>query len=233
MANFQVHFGTSTTLAGIYAGGAYLLGDFDWGTALLAGGLTSLGGIIPDLDSDSGIPVRELFGLAGAFCPLLLLPRLLDWNLGPEKTLVLIVSSYLLMRYGGSWLFRRITVHRGMFHSIPAMLIAGMVVFHLYGNRPTHLRHFMAFGMMIGFLSHLVLDEIYAVNLMGFRIKLSQFAGSALKLLSPSWSANLLTYGILLLLGTYYWPEQDTTGSRFSDPPIHQTIRPIPLPLRK
>ena len=38
----------------------------------------------------------------------------------------MLAATYLLVRFGVSELFKRITVHRGMYHSIPAMLIAGL-----------------------------------------------------------------------------------------------------------
>ena len=65
MANFQGHITTSSVL-GVAVGdfGAWYF-NYDWGTVFLAAGLTAIGGMLPDLDSDSGIPVRELFGLAG------------------------------------------------------------------------------------------------------------------------------------------------------------------------
>jgi len=52
--------------------------------------------------------------------------------------------------------------------------------------------------VMLGFLSHLVLDELCSVNFMGVTIKLNKYAGSALKFRSPSAAATGLTY---LLLG--------------------------------
>jgi len=41
---------------------------------------------------------------------------------------------------------------------------------------------FLAVGAMIGFLSHLVLDELCSVDLNGWCRRLNQFAGSAVKL---------------------------------------------------
>lgn len=53
---------------------------------------------------------------------------------------------------------------------------------------------------MLGFLSHLVLDEIYAVNFNGIIPRLNQFAGSAVKLYSKSLVGNLTCYGLLAAL---------------------------------
>src|SRR5215470_13734025 len=132
MANFQGHITTSGILGvGVGAAGYWYL-HYDWGTVLLAGGLTAIGGMLPDLDSDSGIPVRELFGLAGVLIPLLLFERIRRYGLTPEQLFVLLAATYLLVRFGVSEVFKRITVHRGMYHSIPAMLIAGLAVFLMH-----------------------------------------------------------------------------------------------------
>jgi hypothetical protein len=81
-------------------------------------------------------------------------------------------------------------------------------------------RLYFAAGTMIGFLSHLVLDELFAVDLMGVVPKLNQFAGTALKLKSDSWSATLFTYVILCTLSYMAWV---STGS----PTWEHTISPL------
>src|SRR5437868_1468282 len=203
MANFKGHISTSTALGIAVGATGYWYFHYDWGTACLAAGLTAIGGMLPDLDSDSGVPVRELFGLAGLLVPLLLVHRLARLGLTPEQLLVVTAGIYLVVRFGVSELFRRITVHRGMFHSVPAMLIAGLAVFLMHRpDRPIvaeelHHRAFLAVGTMIGFLSHLVLDEIFAVDLSGGVPKLNQFAGSAVKLKSDSWLATGIMYVLL------------------------------------
>ncbi len=208
MASFPVHLSTSTTLGVLYGiGGLYSAQTLDWSQAVLAAGLTAVGGIIPDLDSDSGKPVREMSSLAGAFVPLLMIPRLQAWfPVGQEEKIVIIAAGfYLFCRFILAELFNRYTIHRGMFHSIPAMLICGFAIFHLYDDRTSWLRYYMALGMMIGFLSHLVLDEIYAVDFHGVIPKLNHMAGSALKLFSKSWGANVVCYSICVGLGYLYW----------------------------
>jgi hypothetical protein len=211
MANFFGHISTSSTLGVAVGAAGFWYFQYDWGTACLAGGLTAIGGMLPDLDSDSGIPVRELFGVAGFFVPLLLVGRLQQFNLTFEQLIVVLACAYLVMRFGVSELFKRITVHRGMYHSIPAMLIAGLAVFLMHrpeqtlGADEVRKRLYLATGTMIGFLSHLVLDELFAVDLMGVVPKLNQFAGSALKLKSDSWWATGLTYVLLCGLGYMAW----------------------------
>ncbi len=230
MANFQGHITTSGILgAAVGAVGAWYF-HYDWGTVCLAAGLTTIGGMLPDLDSDSGIPVRELFGVAGFLIPLLLLGRLRQFELTPEQMLVILAGAYLIVRFGVSEIFKRITVHRGMYHSVPAMLIAGLAVFLMHrpnqaiAGEELNKRLYLAAGTMIGFLSHLVLDELFAVDLMGLVPKLNQFAGSALKFRSDSWVATLLTYAILCTLGYMAWI---STGSPTMEQTWVQTIAPL------
>lgn len=211
MASFHGHITASSALGlAVGAFGSWHL-HYDWGVVFFAAALTTIGGMLPDLDSESGIPVREMFGLAGVLAPLLLAERVRQLGYRSEELLVLLGATYLLVRYGVAAIFKHFTVHRGMFHSIPAMLIAGMVVFlmhrsdHVMGAEELQKRFYLAAGTMLGFLSHLILDELFAVDLMGFVPKLNHFAGSALKFTSASWPATLVTYTILLALGYMTW----------------------------
>lgn len=194
MASYQGHLSLSSSLGMMYGLTGLFVYDLDWGPVFLGAGLTTLGGLLPDLDSQSGVPVRELFNLAAAAVPFLIIKRLLNADFTPEQTLVILSGLYLFIRYGLSNIFKKLTVHRGMFHSIPAMFIAGMTVFLIYESPNWHYRIFLAAGTMFGFLSHLVLDEIYSVDMNGIKLSINQFAGTALKFYSRSWKANLFCY---------------------------------------
>ena len=213
MAGFRTHI-TVSTLCGLGYGAAAVrpLG-FPAETAFLAAGVTAVGGMLPDLDSDSGVPVRELSSLAAAVIPLLLMPRLTSAGMSQEGVLAAVGFLYLLIRYGAGFLFRRVTVHRGMFHSSPAMLIFGLIVYLEY-HGAMRTRLLLAGGVMIGFLSHLVLDELYSVDFNGVRLRLNKFAGSALKLASPSWVATSVCYGLLAGLGVLAYLDYLETAGR-------------------
>jgi hypothetical protein len=206
MASYRGHLTASGLLGGGVAFLAWRL-ELGWGPAILAGALTTLGGLLPDLDSDSSVPQRELFGLAAAAAAFLMLRPLEERGYTLEQRAVLAGGVYLLMRYGVRALFDRYTVHRGMFHSIPAMLIAGLVVFLLDHGPSLNTRLVLAGGTILGFLSHLVLDELYAIDLMGLKLRPNRYAGSALKLYSRSVTATSITYVILAGLSLLAWQE--------------------------
>jgi len=207
MASYRGHLMFSTALGAGYGAAAFWLGGLDWIPAVLGAGITSASGLLPDLDSDSGVPVRVLFSLAAVLTPALLLTRILALNLPLLQTVLLLGSIGLLIRYPFAALFKHLTVHRGMFHSIPGMFITGLLVFLGFHHADIGVRLFMAGGTMIGFLSHLVLDELCSVNFEGAKIHLNKAAGSALKLFSSSRSASLVAYAILAGLAFLAWPD--------------------------
>jgi membrane-bound metal-dependent hydrolase YbcI (DUF457 family) len=202
MASYRGHLAFSSILGSAYGSAAVWLWRLDWGEAVLGATLTTLGGLLPDLDSESGVPVRELFGAAAAVVPFMVLPHLHRDGLSMERTLVIMIASYVFIRYVVANLFKRYTVHRGMFHSIPALFISGLATYLLYQSPHPGIRILLAGGVMLGFLSHLVLDELYSVDFNGLRLRLNKFAGSALKLGSKSYFATGITY--LLLVGLVY-----------------------------
>jgi LexA-binding, inner membrane-associated putative hydrolase len=107
------------------------------------------------------------------------------------------------VRFVLGFTFRRLTVHRGMFHSVPALVIAGLALFLLYDHLRFGTRLYLAGGVMIGFLSHLVLDELFAVDFQGGRVN-NKF-GTALKFFSPSFVANTFCYFVLFSLAILAW----------------------------
>jgi hypothetical protein len=206
MASYRGHLMLAVPLGAAYGGLSLLRPEWDWGPIFLGAGFCSIGGVLPDLDSDSGVPQRELFGTMSAVAAALLYhPLTRRAGLPVEQALVLVGLFYFLLRYAGAALFRRVTVHRGMFHSIPAMLIAGLTVYLVYPTTDLMLRLYLAGAVMAGFLSHLVLDEFYAVDFNGVRVKFNKFSGSALKFGSHSWLATLTAYALLIGLGYVAW----------------------------
>jgi membrane-bound metal-dependent hydrolase YbcI (DUF457 family) len=213
MAGFSTHVTVSATCGLAYGYAIHKTAECHWEAAVLTATLTTVGGMLPDLDSDTGRPVREIFGLAAAVVPLLAVPRLSQLGLSHEGILASLVLSYLLVRYGLAWVLSQVTVHRGMFHSIPAMFIAGLIVYLGYRSTNTLLRLELAGGVMLGFLSHLILDEIYSVDFNGVRLKVKKSSGSALKFFSDSLVGTTVCYTLLGALSYLAWMDWQSLPS--------------------
>lgn len=96
--------------------------------------------------------------------------------------LALAIASYFVIRFPVQWLFEQLTVHRGALHSLLANLlftaIAVPIAYHVLA-----LEAQTAWGIggfiFLGATIHLILDEIYSIELSGMRVKRS--FGTALK----------------------------------------------------
>ena len=58
----------------------------------------------------------------------------------------------------------------------------------------------LSVGVAVGFLSHLILDELYSVQWDGTRVKLKRSAGTALKFMGARFVPNAICYGLLMFL---------------------------------
>lgn len=198
MADFKTHI-TTSTLCGIALGGtAYAGFNYPLDHSLLAAGLCSVSGMLPDLDSDNGVPVREMFSLAAAIIPMMLIDRFQHMGLTVEQMVLAGLGLYLGIRFGVSAIFKRFTVHRGMWHSIPAALLAAGIAFFICSCHDVRLRLFKALAVFVGFCSHLVLDEIYSIDLSGRTIRLKKSLGTALKFFGGSPLANICVYAMVI-----------------------------------
>ena len=200
MAGFKTHITTSSLLGIGYGGVAFGLYDVPLPTCVLAGGLCGISGMLPDLDSGSGRPLRESVAFAAAVAPMMMIGRFEQLGMSLESIVLAGALIYLVIRFGLAWFLRKYTVHRGMFHSLPAALIAGEVAFLLVESPDLTIRYYKAGAVVLGFMSHLLLDEIYSVEWYRGRLRLKRSFGTAVKLWSKSPWANLSTYVKLGLL---------------------------------
>jgi hypothetical protein len=199
MANFQTHLTGSTVLGIGYGAAAYGFYGVPAPTCILAAGLCSVSGMLPDIDSGPGRPLKEITTFMAAVVPAMMVRRFEHLGMSPESVILTAAVIYALIRFGLHWLLKRYTVHRGMFHSLPTAAIFGEVAFLLAYNDDTAMRWFTAGGVVLGFLSHLLLDEIYSVQWNGTP-RLKKSFGTALKLFGEGWGANLFAYAQVLVL---------------------------------
>ncbi len=223
MAGFKTHISTSGLLGVGYGAVGYAQLHLPLPTCVLAGGLCAVSGMLPDLDSDSGVPLRESLAFASAVVPMLAVERLKQAGLAPESIVLAGALIYLLIRFVAGELLRRYTVHRGMFHSIPAMLIFAEFTFLICGDHDLRLRIYKSAGVALGFFSHLLLDELYSIEWRRGRLRLKKSFGTALKLWGKSPWANFTTYLklaflTLLILNDPTWAHMLDPDGKYSMP---------------
>jgi membrane-bound metal-dependent hydrolase YbcI (DUF457 family) len=200
MAGFKTHVGVSTVVGIGYGTAGSLLWGVPLPAAIVSTGLCSVAGMLPDVDSDSGKPIQEVMGFAAAVVSLSVLESLRQRGLGPDSLVAVGMGAYAFVRFGLGAILRRLTVHRGMWHSLPAVAIAAMVTAFLCFDETPLNRWFKVGAVALGYLVHLLLDEIYSVRFARGRVRLKKSSGTALKVWGDSLGANLFTMANLLLL---------------------------------
>ena len=201
MADFKTHITASTILGVGYGSIGYSLFDVPPAHALVAGALCSVAGMLPDLDSNSGIPQREMLSFVSVVVPMLMIDRFEQFQLNHEQMVFVAGVLYVFIRFGIGNLFKKFTKHRGMWHSIPAALVAGMATFMVCLTPDVQIRIYKSWAVVLGFISHLVLDEVYAVNWQGKLPRAKKSFGTALKFFGKDRLPNFLAYTNLILLG--------------------------------
>jgi len=194
MADFKTHFNVAAVGAGLAATTLLVAGLAQPDELLLFFSLGIVGGLLPDLDLDHSTPLEIVFNLVGVLLSFLLIFHLSGRFAVLELALFWLLC-FLFIKVVIYRLFTALTEHRGVFHSVPGAGLAGLLtsaaLFHLAGVTPV-VAWIGGLFLALGYLTHLVLDEIYSVNLFGGHTKKS--LGSAFKFFSGDVVPTILLY---------------------------------------
>src|SRR5262249_24674038 len=144
--------------------------------------LGTLGGILPDIDANNSIPGRMLFSFFAIIMAFLtLFSRASVYSI--VELSILWMVTYVVVRHIIFQMFAKLTVHRGIFHSILAAVFFCFITtdmsYYLFGLNTLN-AWIGGLFVFIGYTIHLVLDEMYSIDLIGTKIKRS--FGTALKI---------------------------------------------------
>jgi hypothetical protein len=182
MANFTTHIAVGTVVSGALAT-LTLAADVVAPENLIAVTMAGvLGSILPDIDLKGSRPSKAMFSGLGIFFSFAVLFSFAT-KYSVAELWILWLGTLVLVRYGLHSAFHHLSIHRGIWHSILAALFsagATAVVFYYVLGRHEGVAWLAGGFVFIGYLTHLVLDEVYSVDVMDTRVKAS--FGTALKL---------------------------------------------------
>lgn len=206
MANFNTHFIVGAASSAVLSGTFLSMELLDPNQAILAFTLGTFGSLMPDVDSNHSKSISIGFTVI-SFLITTLAVFIKNSTYSLVEMLILAAMVFSLVRFGLIDIFRKISKHRGMFHSVPVALIWGVltaILMHLFFDLDALISWIYAIMMSFGYIVHLILDEIYSVDLGNKRIKKS--FGTALKLFRVKTQAdkiqNILIYLSLFFLFT-------------------------------
>ena len=218
MANFNTHLNGAFAVSGIAALTIYKAGLIDDSGFLMCVALGTIGGLLPDLDSDNSTPIKLGFNLASFMFAFGLVMHWRD-DLSLVALIALWLAGYGFMRYVVFKLFTSMTVHRGVIHSVPYMAILGLgLTCFSYYVMENALTPSWFFGLFLfgGAMVHLTLDELYSVNLSGMKMKRS--SGTAMKFYAHKDKWWYLLLYIMIALLVYFAPPFAEFWQQLRDP---------------
>jgi membrane-bound metal-dependent hydrolase YbcI (DUF457 family) len=202
LGNFRQHI-TCSTVTGIAVGGiAYHFG-FSLPVCAVAAGLCSFAGMLPDIDSDTSKSFHECINLTAGIGCILTASKLRSYDfIDADFAMLGGVFMFLFIRFVVAAWIKKLTTHRGMIHSIPMALLSGEIAFFVVTGEVEE-RLLKAAALTIGYLSHLILDEVYSIDSTGATLRLKKSFGTALKWTNPKKKGAVTTiYMLMFLLGT-------------------------------
>jgi len=230
MANFATHIGVGTVVCGGLAT-LTLAADVISPESLVAVTLAGvLGSVLPDIDLKDSRASRAFFSALAvfiSFCVLFVNAQ----SYSIAELWVLWLGSFVLVRYGAAAAFHRFSYHRGIWHSLLAAFffwfLTAIVFKHVLG------RHegvaWLAGGFMfIGYITHLLLDELFSVDLMGKRLKTS--FGTALKFFDSRHVGDTSLVAVLTVIAFLLTPPSGAFVNGITSPQLwtglHQRLLP-------
>ena len=163
--------------------------------------ICAFGSILPDFDSDSGLPFYLTFGAT----TLVFTGIVLYYTLSGYPTNYYVLAGVPLAALIGFWwivggIVKHCTHHRGIWHSFPMLVVVSLCTYiaSMYLKQDQQTSMLFAASMAAGFLSHLYLDEIWSnVDHDGNPFTYKRSLGTAMKFFSDSRKVNFFTYVIL------------------------------------
>jgi hypothetical protein len=152
MGNYRQHITFASGLGIFYAAGAFLLMGVHWFYGTVATLLTTLSGLLPDLDSASGVELKGFTGILGVLAAVAVWSAVGSIQPTPifEVQLWAMVLAYVLVRHGLRRVLSRLATHRGISHSLPTCGVWGLATYLYY---PSHFHGLRL--LMYGLLSYL------------------------------------------------------------------------------
>ena len=175
MANFNTHFTVAAGASAIVSSTLLSMEILAPQEAISAFFLGTLGGLLPDVDSAHSTSIKVGFNVL-SFLATIMLIFLKVHSYSLVEIFIMSIIVFTTIRYLFLGIFRKISKHRGMFHSIPVAIIWGILIasfVHVSFGLNSLVSWIYGLVITIGYIVHLTLDELYSVDLENARMKKS------------------------------------------------------------
>lgn len=219
MANFNTHLNIAVVSTGLASAVLLSADHISLNSALWLWFLGTVGGLLPDIDSDNSTSLDSIFNMFALSVVLIVLRYMTNGKFTEIYLLELIaipLAVYAAMTFLIRPIFEKITVHRGSCHSLLFLLFFALLTTQLtwrlsadYANQSEIIAWLSGGFVFLGGFIHLLLDEICSVDLHNARIKRS--FGTALKLFDFNHKGLALLMLIIIIGLVFITPSPEDT----------------------
>ena len=224
MANFPTHIAVGTLVSGAFATLTLAADAVSPENVLAIAVAGMVGSVLPDIDLKESRPSQAMFNGLGLFISFAILFVFVD-RLSIAEMWILWLGTYISIRYVAYFIFHRMSYHRGIYHSILAGVFFWFVTAIIYRyvlQRHEGVAWLAGAFTFIGYLVHLILDEIYSVDVMGARIKRS--FGSALKFIDHKHMGHSSAMAIATVIAFLLTPPTQVFVEGITAKPLWTTL---------
>lgn len=230
MANFRTHAVVGVIASGMMSTLVLAAGAVPPSEMVAVAMAGVIGAILPDVDLQNSRASQAMFAILALFLSFALLFQFSP-KLSIAEMWIVWIGTFVSVRFGLHNVFHKYAVHRGIFHSVLAGVffacVASAMCFHLFDTNAT-VAWLAGSFMFVGYLIHLLLDEMYSVDFHGDRIKRS--FGSALKLIEwRSMSASFFM-AVAVALAALAAPSIDSFWQTITDHQVWASLNQRLLP---
>jgi hypothetical protein len=230
MANFHTHIAAAAAGSGFLSVLCLQVGLAGPREALVLALMGTIGGILPDIDLEHAYPSRIMFSLFGIMAAFLVV-FLAENDLSIVELWLVGLIVFMVIRWPIWMVFNQYTHHRGSIHSLAGALLftfAGVIFSHLIMGKNPFIAWLNGLFIFMGFILHLLLDELYSVDFMNSKVKRS--FGTALKILDTRKREKATAMVCTLLIVWALTPDSRAFWDTLFSPATYRIIAARMLP---
>jgi len=217
MASFATHFSVGIFSSFLTLLPLTFIGFMSFSQMFFCFFIAIFGSLLPDVDIPASGVAKFLFFVISIFLTYFIVSFSLIYFSYDYNIYIVFIVVFFILLSSIPYIFSKITAHRGIVHSLP-MVVVLTFAFSTFCNHYLSLSSFFSWMLGVslgyGFFIHLLLDELYSIDISGLKFKKS--FGSAIKFYDKKEPIYSFLIYVLIIYQIQFLPTLDFISNKFS-----------------